>query len=370
MYFQRIGELAPTTTIFFRTLLTSTESKKTSYFFFGSTYANVQLFKMFKRQAPKGVHIYDSAIGTRLIFALRPIIKRTRFWEAMKTDYTGYKLFSKKVHTLEFTADEEALGQEALHKMGISKDDWFVCFHARDGSYLRKWRPGLNEAWAKNDWRNNDVSTYFDALDFITERGGYALRIGATVSDPLPATRDAKIIDYASEYRSDFMDIYLSAKCRFFLGTASGPAWVPTVFHVPVVVIDHAPYSHSRQPGSIIIPRPIAEHDTAKTVPFHEAQNAGFYVASRTSSPGTATNLYLYGWGQSDAIDVLDACKDMFDQLDGTAVDSDGKWLQEHYADTYLSHLPDYQLAAKIGARWAKRHRHLIVEPEEPLPRD
>lgn len=361
MYFQRIGHLAANTDIFFRRIERANSKRASIYFLVGYDYANRQLLTMFQRAAPPGVWVIDSKLWTRVVFAWRRILSETRFWERMDTDYGEYKLFTDVAPRTPFTPDEEKRGEAALHALGIGHDDWFVAFHARDGAYLRQWRPELESYWQGNDWRNNDVDAYGDALHHITGEGGYAIRFGAVVDGELPKAWDPRIIDYPNIARSEFMDIYLAAKCRFFLGTASGPAWVPTVFGVPTVVVDHVPYSHSRPPGDLIIPRPIVRHEDNKPVTFFEAAQNGFFVSSRTTSPRDAENLHLYTWGSCDSQDILDGCLDMLDQLEGRPVDEEARSIQTYYADTYLSHLPDYELAAKISPRWAKRHRQLIV---------
>ena len=47
---------------------------------------------------------------------------------------------------------------------------------------------------------------------------------------------DPKIIDYTnSEFRSDFLDIYLSANCKFFLTTMSGLDNLLPIFNIPTM---------------------------------------------------------------------------------------------------------------------------------------
>ena len=51
-----------------------------------------------------------------------------------------------------------------------------------------------------------------------------------------------RVIDYAhSPIRSEMMDIFCAAKCRFFLGTSSGMFTVASVFGVPVVMTNGMP---------------------------------------------------------------------------------------------------------------------------------
>lgn len=324
---------------------------------------------MFRRSAPGHIRLIDSRWGTRFFSAAYPVLSRTRFWEFLDTDYAEYKLHKETAPQISFTEEEEAKGKALLAEMGITNKDWFVCFHARDGAYLRKWRPELSEFWDKNDWRNNPVKDYFDALDFITEQGGYALRMGAIVEEPLDPERNPRVIDYATQYRSDFLDIFLISKCRFFIGTNSGLAWVPPVFGVPVVMIDYTPYSHSRLYNDIMVPRLLVTQDNGRPVSFAEAMEKEFYSRSRDTSKKGNKNPHLFAYGQSDSEDILMACKDMFDMLEKRQPEPEARELQNLYAETYLNHLPDYDLAAKVSARWAVKHRDLIV-PEAPVEKN
>ena len=50
------------------------------------------------------------------------------------------------------------------------------------------------------------------------------------------------LYDYAtSDLKSDWMDVFLCAVCRFFLGTASGLAHLPPVYGVPCALTNWSP---------------------------------------------------------------------------------------------------------------------------------
>tara|TARA_B110000037_G_C16985695_1_gene450960 strand:- start:397 stop:975 length:579 start_codon:yes stop_codon:yes gene_type:complete len=67
--------------------------------------------------------------------------------------------------------------------------------------------------------------------------------MGKKVLKPLKS-RNAKIIDYTnSKMRSDFMDIYLGAKCTFCISTWLGFDSVPFVFRKPIAFI-FLPFGH------------------------------------------------------------------------------------------------------------------------------
>ena len=108
-----------------------------------------------------------------------------------------------------------ARGWALLEKAGVPRGAWFVALHVRD----IRWRgttAGLQAI------RNADTASYLPAIDEIARRGGFVIRMGDADGPPLPSL--ANIIDYGrSDMRSDWMDIFLLARSRFVLGSASGP---------------------------------------------------------------------------------------------------------------------------------------------------
>ena len=142
---------------------------------------------------------------------------------------------------LSFTDEEEAMGKEAMRKMGIPDDAPFICFHNRDNTYLNTMYPKAE--WRYHDYRDSDIHNYLPAMEEMTKRGYYALRMGAVVKEKL-ITDNAQIIDYATRFRTDFMDIYLSAKCRFFIASAVGINAIPMIFRRPVLCVNYIPLEY------------------------------------------------------------------------------------------------------------------------------
>jgi len=76
------------------------------------------------------------------------------------------------------------------------------------------------------------------AVDELSRRDYYVLRMGAIVAEPLIST-NPKIIDYAtSSLRSDFADIYLLANCSAYIGSDAGISCVPLIFRKPIAFIN------------------------------------------------------------------------------------------------------------------------------------
>jgi putative glycosyltransferase (TIGR04372 family) len=138
---------------------------------------------------------------------------------------------------LSFTPDEEKMGSEALQRMGIPDGAKFICFHARDSAYLNATYPTSN--WSYQDFRDSDIKNFIPAMEELTRRGYYAIRMGAVVKEALK-TDNPSIIDYATNFRTEFLDIYLGAKCSFYFGDCCGVNAPSFIFRRPIASTNFA----------------------------------------------------------------------------------------------------------------------------------
>ncbi len=124
--------------------------------------------------------------------------------------------------------DEEYYKNNFMKLFNLKPKDWFVCLHVREGGYK-----GSNRIY------DADINSYFKAINKINNMGGYVFRVGDNSMSKITSLGD-KFIDYAnSKYKSDKMDIILFAKCKFFIGTSSGPYTLAKVFGTPILVTNY-----------------------------------------------------------------------------------------------------------------------------------
>lgn len=124
-------------------------------------------------------------------------------------------------------------GWQHLKSFGMKPGDWFVCLHARE----RGWKDNNSSA---EDFRNTDIDTYLPGIKAVVDAGGWVIRMGDPTMKPLPSM--PRVIDYAhSGIKSDWMDVFLCAQCRFFVGTSSGLFIFATSFGTPVVATNFLP---------------------------------------------------------------------------------------------------------------------------------
>lgn len=127
--------------------------------------------------------------------------------------------------------DDEQItaGRDAARAIGLPEDATFVCLHVRESGYHG------DPAHRQRAFRIDD---YMPAIQAVTARGDWLVRLGDPSMSPLPPM--ARVIDYAnSPARTPALDVWLAARCRFFIGTNSGPMFMPHLFGRPALITNY-----------------------------------------------------------------------------------------------------------------------------------
>jgi putative glycosyltransferase (TIGR04372 family) len=199
-----------------------------------------------------------------------------------RRDSTMESVYSRSTSNLVFSVEEEEYGRRMLVAMHLEPDASFFCFHCRDSRYLSETQPRNN--WSYHDYRDADIVNYIVAAERVAERGHIALRMGAVVEKPI-RSKNPSVLDYASNHRCDFMDIYLGAKCRFYLTCDTGISIVPEVFKRPVVYANFVPIARPSiwVRDALIIPKKLFLVNENRPMTFSEIVNAGLGMAGHSS---------------------------------------------------------------------------------------
>lgn len=368
LFYNRIGHLAINTEIFCRRLQLGLVSTKFHYLFLTSRPANEQLLKMYKRV----LNIWDSSLILRVATFFLPLLERTRFYQEIPVKCNEYYEFAHGKSSLSFTDEEELRGREELKKMGIGTDDWFVLIHARDPNYMKEkilaHQASENQKWNyEYNYRDCKIENYLLAAEYITSQGGYVIRMGDVVDAPLNS-HNLKIIDYAIKFRSDFMDIYLCAKAKFFLGCTSGLCMVPTIFDVPVAQANYIPYPHT--PFSIqdiFITKLTVDKKSEKILSYSEAAQRGLMGWEGETSFYEKKDVYLV---ENSSEEILDLCQEMNEEINMRKEKNISKIqvpqteLQLKYKKNFLPIIFDKSVPIELSARLAnsflKRYPQLM----------
>lgn len=251
---------------------------------------------------------------------------------------------------LSLSASDTERGQAALRQLGIPEGAWFVCLHVRE--------PGFHHKWHKSHpgTRNADIQTYLAAARAIVARGGYVIRVGDKSMTPL--AREEGIVDYAqSELKSEFLDIFLCAACKFFIGTNSGLGLVPPIYGVPCAMTNWSPIGLPQwYPKDMYIPKLLYSERLNRNLTFEEML---FSEA---------------GWGQFEkhlaksglrAVDnteeeLTELVLEMLERENGNeAITEEDRQLKGNFDDLVVR--SGSYVGAQIGAGFLKRHHELLA---------
>jgi putative glycosyltransferase (TIGR04372 family) len=134
--------------------------------------------------------------------------------------------------------------EEGLESHGLPRNAKFVALHIREGGVL-------------GDPRTQPIESFFSAINEITGNGYWVVRIGDKSMAALPIM--PMVIDLVPRKNSAReLHAFVLARCEFYIGTQSGPSWIPRVYGKPSLItnlLDVGTYAPRGPRGSIYIPK-------------------------------------------------------------------------------------------------------------------
>ena len=349
----RIGPMASSPEVFLCELEAGYHNSKAIDIYFPDTrIANQQLMVMWGRS----IRIYGWARHISRLNRWLPGWKNHEIpWRHMsERDVLG--LLSETKPHISFTVEEEAMGLSELRKIGISDDAPIVCFHARDPSYIQEHLP--NSSLQLVGYKDSNIANYMPAAEKLAENGYYVLRMGAVVAQPLETGND-RIIDYANVARSDFMDIYLSAKCHFFICSSSGLDRVPMIFRRPSLYVNYLMLEllPTWGPKDLCIPKRIWSKSEGRYLRFKEILDSGI---GRWEHKELFDNADLIP-EENTPDEILAAVKEMTERLDGTWEDTDeDELLQRNFWSLFRQNDVNGVFLSRVGAEFLRQNQKLL----------
>lgn len=350
----RIGHFAANTEEFLREVNAGKRQKLQYIALAPSKVANEALLQMWKRyltivqfRQPSFIRYIIKLLATRSFLSITDCFEAIPFKE-------DNHLWNTEKPVITLTPAENSDGKTLLTKMNVQ--GWFIGFHARDSSYL-------GTQWKKGDWqhthRNCSIDNFLEAARYISAHGGYALRMGSVVEKKLTDLKDDHIIDYATTSRTEFGDLYLMNKCKFFIGTTAGLVCVSYIFNVPNITTNLQ---------LLAIP-PVGKHDLfiPKKVWYKPEQRFLTFKEMIDNSVlqfMSAEDFEHYGllFIENTPEEILAVTKEMNERIDGTWKDTaEDEKLQKAFKSLYVQGTYCFgPPAARIGAQFLRDNKNLL----------
>lgn len=252
------------------------------------------------------------------------------------------------------TAAEIARGDAILRDvMQITNAPVALIFN-RDNAYLQT---GGSWRFEYHDYRNSPVADMVPMAQYLVSEGYAVVRVGSVVADAFPETPG--VFDYPmSGHRSDFMDVYLFHRARFFVGgSSSGIGHLMRLFRKPCVNFNVAPFltfEGARLHRDLLIPKLYKRQDNGNLMSVKEIVSAGAAKISRTEEFEELGILLANNSTQ----DILDVTRELVERLDGKWSPHDGDQMRQsaffHAAQIEPTSHP------RIGARFIEKYSALL----------
>lgn len=244
-------------------------------------------------------------------------------------------------------------GRNWLNDLGVPRDAWFVCLHCREDGYV----DGENQSY-----RNGDINSYIPAIKTITDRGGWVIRMGGPTNKQIPSME--RVIDYANlNSKNNWIDIFLCAACKFFIGTSSGLCAVSHVFGVPVVSTNAAPMSmmFGYRSDDLSIPKLVWSYKYKRLLSFHEVFDSDI-SNFRFDNLFYEANVKVV---DNDPEDIKQVVLEMMDSLEGNVIyTAEDEQLQSSYKSMMKSVHYSYGTVARIGKDFLRKYAFLFESTE------
>jgi putative glycosyltransferase (TIGR04372 family) len=356
----RLGHLALNTHLFFirekigslehLNYLLITPSKKSS------KVANASLLHMFIEYSKniKNVHFICS---TSVYF----------FFNFFRSEFSSFKViydfpmnsceseFALGIQTIDFSETQKKYGESLFKKMPVSQNKKIVTIFARDSSFLDNKFP--KEDWSYHSSRNADIETFVDSIKYLISEGYVVIRIGSEYSKKLNFI-DENYFEYSlSKFKSSFMDLYLVKMSSFVLGTTSGAIDISTVFNVPLVGVNFAPFMLFPLGKNDIFIQKKIKNSNGKILLFKDIISKKEYYSF------TGLDDFQLKYFDNTSEEILIATKEMHHIQNGLfSPNNFQSMLLKKYHSEYCQKNNWSQKLAPISISWLEKNYHLYLE--------
>ena len=262
-----------------------------------------------------------------------------------------YSRWAERGPLLSLDSRDIERGEAVLRQLGIPQGSPFVCFHSRDAGYSPQ-----DEHWHSH--RNAGIESYLPAMRALRERGLFGVRMGDPTMRPMSPSDG--LVDYAcSKMRSDWMDVFLCARCEFFLGNSSGVYLISTAFGRPSALANLVPMSTTLGGGSreLGIPKLLWSEQHGRHLTFPEVFSspiANYRFAEEYAAQGIRVI-------ESDPQDVTSLALEMLESTTGGArYDARDEQLQARFRALFRPGHYGYGSAARVGRDFLRRYSGLL----------
>ena len=313
--------------------------------------ANSQVRKMYD----EFVVIYgsESKIRRRFLF----LIFRLGAGEAQLTENKSASAWDNKSGPFKFATDETAIGESFLKQVDIDNGEEFICFATRTESYYLQ----LIELGAKispRTIRNPDELNYIMASEKIIQGRLPFVRMGKNLENVVDDLRFPRVIDYASKFRTDFLDVFLISRCKFMILGNTGLFWICAMFGKATVHCDLYDVRHQVLTGDLMIFQKLWLVREKRLATVSEMLAVGGFYSKESHQEILGLELI-----KNSVEEIISVSDEMNARIDGTwETTPEDEELQQRYSDLLLkySNKPTWRGGGRVGTQFLRDNQDLL----------
>ena len=202
------------------------------------------------------------------------------------------------------------------------------------------------------DWEN-----YYSSAETLIKLGYEVLRMGQIVETSIPQFRNPGIIDYASDFRTEFGDVWLLANCKFAFSGATGFYWMSSAMNKPVLITDlPSPQKTSYGPNDLFLPLLAWSRSGKKLLPFSWLINNREWATNRHHIDSDIEIV------KNTSQEINEVVVEMDQRLNGAWIETEEDIELQIRFKKLREDVPKCQVqeGVRIGADFLRRYQHLL----------
>ena len=353
---ERIGDLAASCDLFIKKKIIYPNNDRVC--FIVEPPSNKTLLKLIK----KHIFTIESRFGKILINHSKQKLINHDLYLSVREDHFAYKEYDTVPPQLSFSLNQTNTGFSQLKKIGISEKDWWVCFHVRDSQYLKKLYK--NKDMSYHDYRDFSEESLHEGVIEVTKRGGFAILMSEKDKSPKFKNNDLVVQYNKNTFKSDFLDIFLAANAKFFIGSSSGLTTVPKILGTPVGVSNQIGFNFLlNQKKSLMIFKKLFDTKNNKILTYDNILEIGLFDKQKghdlnTTKYLTERNLKAI---ENNSAEIIGLVRDMFDIVEKKNKIKYEVDLQNNFKKLFYSRHENIDLAGNIAPSFIKLNSNLFT---------
>ena len=234
--------------------------------------------------------------------------------------YDSPHLLEQTSPLIKLTTAEKNFGEKILKKNNILKDDNIILLIVRDSAYNNHMRPEKISTKPSN--RDSDIDDFKDLVKDLCEKNYKVIRMGKIMHKKLNYKHD-NFIDYAfSDFKSEFLDVFLFSVSKFIISTGSGLESISNLFRKKMLYLNFADIDILHNPLNsnltFVYPKKIIDTTKNKELSIYDIFRYGLDNA-RSHKSDNKKNIT---WNSLTPKEMINATKEMIDYLNNKYLDS------------------------------------------------